>query len=180
MALWALWLPALAAPMQMSAATGSVRFEARSSLHDFQGEAGVFEGDFDPEALTGALTVRAAGIGTGLGARDERLRLTCLETDRFPEIRYDLRHVHGDTALLQRGEGSGALTFEGLLQIRDQVVPVVIPARFTWEEAGLRLLGAIPLRWGDFGIPDPSILISVMAPEITVRFDVVARAVAAP
>ena len=107
MALWALWLPALAAPMQMSAATGSVRFEARSSLHDFQGEAGVFEGDFDPDALTGALTVRAAGIGTGLGARDERLRLTCLETDRFPEIRYDLRHVHGDTARLQRGRGRG-------------------------------------------------------------------------
>ena len=173
--LWAglLWAgPALAAPLSASAAGGSLWFEASSSLHDFKGEALAFSGSLDLEALAGSLVVPVEALTTRLGARDERMR-ACLAGPGAPgaEIRFEARSIAGDTAMLQRREGGGSLLLSGDLLIRGQARAVAIPARFAWEQAGLRLRGRAPLRWADFGVPDPSPLISVMAPEVTVVFD---------
>lgn len=163
--------PAIPASLlSVSASGGALWFEARSSLHDFRGEALAFTGALDMAAGSGSLSVPVSALTTRLGARDERMR-ACLDAAAWPEIRYEVRAIGGDTAILARREGGGSLLLSGDLSVRGQARPVVVPARFAWEQAGLRLQGRVPLRWADHGVPDPSPLISVMAPEIAVVFD---------
>lgn len=166
---------AAAAPLLFGSTDGVVGFSASASLHDFDGSAGVFSGSFDTETLTGRLSVSASSLRTGLGPRDERLRGYCLEAEKYPEILLQVTSATGALPALQGGSGSGALNLVGELQVRDQLRPVSIPASFAWENGALHLRGSYPLRWGDFGVPDPSLAISTLAPEITVRFDILAR-----
>ena len=49
---------------------------------------------------------------------------------------------------------------------------VVIPATYTWEGDSVRLTGTHEVKWPDYGVPDPSILISTLYPEVNVQFNV--------
>jgi polyisoprenoid-binding protein YceI len=170
--MWLLPL-AMAAPHTFSAAESRLSFAAEASLHSFEGKAASFFGSFDPDSQTGSLEVAAASLSTGLGPRDERLRLWCLETERYPTIRFLVVQMEGN--LPDPGEGSGSLTLSGDLSIRDQTRRVSVPLSWSREEDALRLRGQLPLNWAEFGIPDPGLLISTLQPDIQLNFDLLAR-----
>lgn len=167
---------ALAAPYSFGEADGTVRFHVQSSAHRIDGRALRFAAVFDPQARTGSLSIPAAALSTGLGPRDHRLWTYALEAGRFPELGFVVTKVEGDTAALASGAGSGDVHLLGTLTIRDVSRPVDIPVRWTWEGPILRLHGRTELRWADFGVPDPSVLLSTVEPEVTVAFDLVGRA----
>ena len=164
---------AMAAPYAFSNAESRLGFSAVASLHDFEGKAANFFGSFDPENKSGTLEISAASLSTGLGPRDERLRLWCLETEKYPTIRFVVVQVEGTNP--GPGETSGTMNFLGDLSIRDQTRRISVPLRWSWEEEALRLRGQLPLRWADFGIPDPGLLISTLQPDIQLHFDLLAR-----
>ncbi len=172
------WILAVAlvfgAPLEVRPAEGAIRFEASSTLHSFAGSAASWSGRLDPERGTGTLVVDATTLTTGLGPRDARMRDTCLEVGRFPEIRFDVSSIEGEPALLRGGPGGGGVTLVGMLTIRDVARPVRVPAQLTWESGAARLKGRVGLAWADFGIPDPSVLLSAMSPGVDVVFDVLA------
>ena len=170
--MWLLPL-AMAAPYSFSAAESRLGFSAVASLHSFDGRAGSFFGSFDPESQVGSMEVAAASLSTGLGPRDERLRLWCLETEKYPTIRFIVAQIEGN--LPDPGEGSGTMTLTGDLSIRDQTRRIAVPLSWSREEEALRLRGQLPLRWADFGIPDPGLLISTLQPDIQLHFDLLAR-----
>ena len=166
------WLaPALAAPLVFSADDGQVGFHAVASLHEFDGRAGDFRGDFDPATGKGSVVVTAASLRTGLGPRDSRMLYTCLDVVAFPDIRFDADGLAEAAPVLTAGAGSGRVLLEGRLRIRDVVQTVRIPVIVAWEGENLRVTGALTVPWADFGIPDPSILISSMRPDVDVRFN---------
>jgi polyisoprenoid-binding protein YceI len=166
---------AVAASLVFDQADGSVGWRSRASLHDFTGRARVFAGSLDTDAMLGSIDVPAADLTTGLGPRDARLLIWCLEVADHPWIRFALRTAAGGVATLRTGEGNGALLLRGTLRIRDVEREVDVPTSFGWEGDRLRLKGETALRIDDWGIPDPSILASRMDPEVTVTFDVVAH-----
>ena len=166
---------ATATPLIFASTDGTVGFTAVASLHQFEGSASTFDGSFDPEALTGQVSILAASLHTGLGPRDERMREFCLEVEKYPSILFTLSGANGALGPLRSGSGSGGLNLSGDLQIRDQHRAIVIPATYAWENGALHLRGTYALRWSDFGVPDPSLAISVLAPELTIRFDVLAH-----
>lgn len=167
---------AIAAPYTFGDADGTVRFHVESSAHGIDGRALRFRAVFDPQARSGSLTIPAASLSTGLGPRDQRLWTYALEAARFPELGFVVTKVEGDTAALASGTGSGDVHLLGTLTIRDVSRAVDIPVRWTWEGPILRLHGRTELRWADFGVPDPSVLLSTVEPQVAVAFDLVGRA----
>lgn len=166
---------ATAAPLSFGSTDGNIGFAAHASLHDFSGAASNFMGEFDPETLTGHLKVVASSWSTGMGPRDERLRLYCLEVEKYPSMEMILQGVTGALGPLKAGTGSGSLQMTGDLVVREIHQSVTVPVSYTWENGALRMKGEWVMRWSLWGIPDPSLVISVLDPIVTVHFNVLAK-----
>jgi polyisoprenoid-binding protein YceI len=161
--------------LRFGPADGSVGFDATSNLHAFSGSAESFEGTLDTDALRGLLRIQTASLTTRLGPRDARMLNYCLEATRFAEVQLRVEDIEGDTALLRASSGSGSITLVGTLTVRDVSRPVRVMASVSHEGGGLRIRGQHALRWTDFGVPDPSVLVARLEPDLTVTFDVTAR-----
>lgn len=166
--------PVHAAMLSFSAADGSLGFHAVASMHSFDGQARSFEGTFDLDTLQGQLSIPTAALSTSLGPRDERMR-EYLDVMQFPTISFNVSQTTGNIEGLRSGSGSGGILFVGSLMVRGVSKEIEVPTSYSWENGHLRLKGSLPLRWSDFGIPDPSIVLSTLSPELSIRFDVQAR-----
>ena len=156
-----------------------VTFHNGSTLGDFSGTAQI-AGFVDPVARRGALDIATASLSTGGGPRDSRMLAYCLEAGRFPTIHFALTTITGDVAALKAGDPSGTVTLVGALTIRDVTRTVSVPAAFVYDAVGLKLSGRYDLLWADFGVPDPSVVIATLAPEMYVSFDLLATSPTAP
>ena len=153
--------------------TSSITMDLTASLHPIHGTANNFSGELDlGDEVTGSLTVQADALDTGLGLRDKRMRSYCLDTKRYPTITFDVRSASGDTDGLASGSGSGSITFNGSLNIRSSTRDVAIPMEYTWSGDTLKLTGTYEMQWADYGVPDPSIPLSKLYPDMSVTFDI--------
>jgi hypothetical protein len=166
----------LAAPLAVDAERSTLRVHARSSLHDFEIEARAFSGRLDPAEGAGSLDLPVAGLTSGVGPRDARMRGWCLDERAHPALRFDVGRIEGDTPGLRAGVGSGEVVLVGALTIREATRALSVPASYAWEGSALRLRGRVPLRWAEWGIPDPAVALSMLGPDLTVAFDVLAAA----
>ena len=166
--------PADAARYAFDDKTGSVTFTMEASLHGIEGAAQNFTGELDigSASPSGKLTIQAQQITTFLGVRDDRMHSYCLETDRYPTVDFQIAAVTGDVKGLNSRRGSGQLQLRGQMTVRSSTRDVVVPATYSWEGDTLRLRGSHQLLWPDYGVPDPSIVISTLLPEVDVSFDV--------
>lgn len=155
--------------------SGDIAFEMKATLHAINGVVGNFSGDLrlDDDSITGKLDITAKSLDTGLGLRDKRMWGFCLETNRWASIGLVVNAVSGDEEGLRSGEGSGEIELVGQLTIRSATREVNVPATYTWEDDGtLRLVGRYAMQWGDYGVPDPSIPLSKLLPDMTIVYDV--------
>jgi len=161
------------------AAPPGLVFHNGSSLGELEGTA-AFTGQLDTRTLKGTLTVPAASLTTGSGPRDTRLRSYCLEESTFPAITFVVSGVTGDTKALQSGAGKGTVALVGTLTIRDVSRPITVPASFSYDGGALHLAGRYDLRWAEYGVPDPAVVISALSPDMYVTFDLVSTVAPAP
>jgi len=174
--LFAIWLsavlPSNAERYSTDNGSSKVRFDVGSTLHNVPADITRFTAELEiKDTISGKLTVQSDSITTGIGVRDKRLYSYCLSTDQYPTIDFNIRSVSGDTEAFQGASGSGTITLHGALKIRSTTKDFAVPAQFTWNETGVALKGTTPLSWSDFGIPDPSILISKVEPVLNLEFD---------
>ena len=163
-------LPALGATF--SGTAGSVQFFNEASLHKFDGEAPDFKATFDTEAMTGTLVVQTKTMTTHLFPRDSKMRSYCLEVKKYPTITFNLTGMEGNTAAMAAGAGSGSVILRGTLTIRDTTLPVSFPATYSVSTNELSMKGSYAFKWTDFNIPDPSIIVSTLYPDMSVEFNV--------
>lgn len=159
-----------AADLAFSEADGSVRLRMTGSLGDFEGRAGAFRGTFSPDTGTGALVVPVRSLTTGLGPRDSRMHVFCLDAATFPEVRFVVRDARG-----LRGEGEGSATLAGDLTVRDVTRAVDVPVTWAWEGPNLHIEGEYAMDWSLWNVPDPTVVLAAMDPGVRVVFDVVAK-----
>ncbi len=153
---------------------GSLTFDMVASLHDVHGEAGSFSGELfiGEDRPTGKVTVQAAQLTTDLAVRDDRMHDFCLDVERYPTVDFRIGAVTGDVKGLNSRRGTGVIELRGQLTVRSSTRDVVLPVSYTWEGDAVRLVGSIEILWTDYGVPDPSIFISTLYPEMDVRFNV--------
>jgi len=151
---------------------GSLKFDMVASLHDVPGEATSFTSELTlDDNVTGKLVIQGGGMKTGIGVRDKRMYSFCLETDKFPVIEFVIRGATGDIDGLKSKSGTGTVNLHGQLKIRSTTREVQVPAQYTWNGEDLSLKGDTEIKWSDYGVPDPSIVISTLFPEIKLTFD---------
>jgi polyisoprenoid-binding protein YceI len=95
--------------------------------------------------------------------------------EHYPTVEFKVRSATGDVAALVAGKGEGTLQLNGQLTLRTATRDVSVPVRYWWEGGTLRVSGAHRFKWPDYGLPDPSIVISTLYPEVDVRFDLALR-----
>jgi len=166
--------PAHAKTYAFSQSGSSLKFFNKASLHGIEGKAKTFSGSLDTDALTGSLVVQATSMTTSLGPRDNKMHKFCLESAKFPTVTFDVKSIEGGEAL-QSGEGSGTVTLVGSLKIRDVSKSVRVATNYSFGADGLSLSGRYDFKWTEYKVPDPSILISTLYPEMNVQFSLKAQ-----
>ena len=160
-----------AAKYEFDSSDGSVTFHNIASLHTFDGVAKEFGGVFDSDLGTGRLVVQTRSMTTNLGPRDKKMHTYCLEVEKFPTIDFNVSGVAG-LSLLNSEVKQGRVTLQGELTIRDVTKPVAVQTSFSTEESHLKLEGEIGFKWTEFEVPDPSIFISTLYPDMSVKFSI--------
>ena len=153
---------------------GDLTFDLAASLHEIDGEASSFTGELDigADSPTGEIVIQASQVTTGLSVRDDRMHDFCLGTEQFPTIELRIGATTGDVRGLNSGRGSGSIELRGQLTIRSTSRDVVLPVSYSWEGDEVRIVGSHQLKWTDYGVPDPSILISTLYPEVNIQLNV--------
>jgi polyisoprenoid-binding protein YceI len=170
--LLALPLPAEAGRYVGDDSSGSLKFDMEATAHKVPGTARSFTTEINlTESITGKVVVQSRGLTTGIGVRDIRMYDYCLAADKFPTIEFEVRGATGDTAGMLSEGGSGSINLHGTLKVRSTAREVVIPVTYTWTQEGLSLEGTKEIKWTDYGVPDPSIILSRLDPKIAISFD---------
>jgi polyisoprenoid-binding protein YceI len=150
-------------------------FDATSTLHDFRGWTKAVEGSvsFDPERLEATaratIVVDARTLDTGHPDRDREMRRDHLQSERFPEMKFELKEF-------RRTAGAGFL-MKGSLEIRGRAKDVEMHGTFELRRDGhLHAKGGLRVRMSDFGISPPvTALVIRVDDEIRVWFELWAR-----
>jgi polyisoprenoid-binding protein YceI len=113
-------------------------------------------GDVLTDAVVTADVSSLRSTDAASGGRDRYLRTNALETDEFPEARFDL------TEPLELGplpEAGACVQVEavGLLTLRDTEAPVMVALDAIWHDGAIELAGQAPIVLGDFGIDAPDV-----------------------
>jgi polyisoprenoid-binding protein YceI len=158
----------------------SVTFHNTASLHGIDGTAKQFSGSFDSDAGTGSLVVQTKSMTTNLGPRDTKMHEFCLESEKFPTIEFAVTGMGGGVDALKAKAKKGKLTLNGTLKIRDSKKPISVSTSFVTVGDDLTLQGQFDFSWQDYNVPDPSIFISTLYPDMSVKFSLRLKGEPAP
>ena len=159
---------------------GSLTFHNTASLHGIDGVAKNFSGSLDSAAGTGVLVVQTKSMTTNLGPRDKKMHEYCLESDKFPTIEFKVTGLGNGADGLKARAASGKVVLNGSLKIRDTSKSISVPTTFTASGDDLTLKGKFDFSWKDYNVPDPSILISTLYPDMSVKFSLKLKGEPAP
>jgi hypothetical protein len=154
--------PARPLRYRIEVAGSSVRWELPVSFRPIMGIVPLFHGFVEAVPLSsGAWDVRsrivvpAASMRTGSRLRDRTLREKVLETDRFPEIVFELRRFTGDLSRFRPGEAF-SVQVAGDLTVHGKTAPVQLPVDVSVFPGAVFLRGSFPVHWKSYGLQDPS------------------------
>ena len=156
-----------------------VTFHNVASLHSFDGDVEEYSGDFDSSTGTGLFVVKTKSMTTNLGPRDKRMHAYCLESDKFPTIQFSVSGVDGLETMNSEAK-RGKVTLKGNLTIRDVTKTISVPTAFVKMGNDMSLQGQFDFKWTDYEVPDPSIFISTLYPDMSMKFSLRLKGEAAP
>ncbi|MBI2933585.1 MAG: YceI family protein [Planctomycetes bacterium] len=143
-------------PMKGRCAVG---FDGESTLHKFAGNTMAVEGYIEfvkervEETARAQFVVDARTLDTGNEGRDHEMHANYLESQKYPQMRFDL----GSVALRTHGEALGDFTMKGTLEIHGTQKEVEIPCSAELRRDGyVHVKGAFRTKMSDFGITPPS------------------------
>ena len=153
-----------------------LRWDLPATLHTVRGVAPRLSGTVDATPggrgewkIRSRIVVPAAAMTTGNESRDKKMRQKVLETERFPEIVFEARHVASDLSRFPRDEHF-TVEVTGDLTVHGKPVSMRLPVDVFVRPDHVVLQGSFPLAWKQFGLADPSFgLIKVREP-LKVRF----------
>jgi len=154
--------PAQPLRYKFEVAGSSVRWELPATFEPIRGIVPLFRGFVEADPLPSGgwdvrsrIVVPAAGMRTGNRLRDRTLREKVLETDRFPEIVFELRRFTGDLSRFRPGE-TFSVQVAGDLTVHGKTAPIQLPVDVSVFPGAVVLTGSFPVHWKSYGLQDPS------------------------
>lgn len=157
-------------PQTLDDSSASASFEVDSTWVLVQGTTSGLKGSIERGGPGGELiviqaTLPVAKFNTGNESRDEHMR-EVMHADRFPEV--SLRATvpaHKCSPQQVPDTGQCKIKAQGMLTIRDRSLPITVPLILERKVDYIEAKGSFVLRWADYGVEDPSILIARLNPE---------------
>jgi polyisoprenoid-binding protein YceI len=149
-----LTLPAAAqkAPIpEGTVSEGRLAFDGRASVGNFTGVTttmtGVMTGAADLALVSGWVAAPVTSLQTGNARRDRDLNKS-MESERYPELRFELTRVEPDTGALD----SLPALLHGRLILHGVSREVALPATLSLDHQGVRVRSDFPVNLKDFEI----------------------------
>ena len=174
-------IPALADslnfPLDLNDNNTAIRFEVDSTWHLVKGKTSGVQGNIrldDPSVLSsvrGEIRVPVASFDTDSSRRDKRMR-EVMAADNYTHVIFSIASAElSCTPESLQSSKPCNITLHGDLSIRGQSRPWNIPTTLTSSEGAYFLHGEAKLRWADFGVEDPSIIVAKLNAEVKVIID---------
>lgn len=163
-------------PVNLDDKNTIVTFVVDSTWHTVHGTTKDISGSVklrdpkDPLSIEVDLRIPVRLLDTDSELRDDRLR-EVMASELFPEVRFTSTRLGKEcdpTIVTREGSCSGSLS--GTLTIRDVTKDIALPTVVRDTAHGYRIEGSIDLRWEDFHVEDPSILIAKLDPVVTITY----------
>jgi len=153
-----------------------LRWDLPATLHTVHGVAPLLSGTIGAEPaargewrIQSRILVPAGAMTTGNQSRDKKMREKVLETDRFPEILFEARHVTADLSRFPKDEHF-TVEVTGDLTVHGKAIRVKLPVDVFVRPDHVLLQGSFPLAWKQFGLADPSFGLVTVREPLRVRF----------
>jgi polyisoprenoid-binding protein YceI len=147
---------------KVEVAGSSVRWELPASFEPIKGVVPLFHGSIQATPLPGGawdvrarIVIPADSMRTGNRRRDRTLREKVLETERYPDIVFELRRFTGDLSHFRPGQ-TFPVQVVGDLTVHGKTEPVQLPVDVSVFPAAVVLTGSFPVHWKAYGLQDPS------------------------
>jgi polyisoprenoid-binding protein YceI len=141
---------------------GRLSFDGHATAGDFTGvttsASGGLTGAVDLTDVRGWVSAPVKTLRTGKARRDRDLDKS-MESDRFPELRFELTQVepHGGSP------DSLPVTLRGELTLHGVSRDVELAATLSFDESGVRVRSEFPLNLKDYGIGGLSKLFGILS-----------------
>jgi polyisoprenoid-binding protein YceI len=163
-------------PAPLDDSNTSITFVVDSTWHTVHGSTkGVkghveLENPKDPLSVRAELSIPVSFFNTDGESRDDRLR-EVMASALFPTVSFTSSRLSEScapqkVAAASRCEG----TLRGILKIRDVQKEIGLPVTITTDKDHFIVQGELPIRWADFHVEDPSILIAKLDPTVTITY----------
>jgi polyisoprenoid-binding protein YceI len=145
-----------------------VEFRLPGSLHTTHGtfklERGTIIADPATGKAGGSIVVDARSGDTGIGARDNEMRESVLEAQKYPEITFDPQHFTLDL----RGGGQFQATVQGVLTLHGARHDFALTAQGQLVGDNLTATAHFSVPYVEWGMEDPSILFLTVAKKVDI------------
>ena len=154
-----------------------IEFRLPGTLHTTHGtfklERGTIIGDPATGKAGGSIVVDARSGDTGIGSRDNDMRESVLETQRYPEITFDPQHF----TLEPKGGGQFQATMQGVLTLHGERHDVALTAQGQIVGDNLTATAHFSVPFVDWGLKDPSVLFLTVAKQVDIDIATVGHVV---
>ena len=145
-----------------------IEFRLSGTLHTTHGtfklERATIIADPATGKAGGSIVVDARSGDTGIGARDNEMRESVLEAQRYPEITLDPQHF---TYELRRG-GQFQATMQGVLTLHGARHDVALTAQGQLVGDNLTATAHFSVPYVEWGMEDPSVLFLTVAKQVDI------------
>lgn len=170
-------------PVILTEKNATISFEVDSTWHTVEGTVQSLSGELLPKESdtsgvpTGWVEFSVEAMNTGNSMRDSKMRRV-MHADQHPKVRLKIEHVNlcgtDENDIAARivtspgcqGSASGVLTISGVSK------PTTFLFSVTRNEDHFIVDGGFSLRWADYGVEDPSILVAHLDDTVKVKFQV--------
>ena len=145
-----------------------IEFRLPGTLHTTHGTFKLERGSIIADPATGkaggSIVIDARSGDTGIGARDNDMRDSVLEAQRYPEITFDPQHF---TLELRTG-GQFQVTMQGVLTLHGGKHDVALTAQGQLVGDNLTATAHFSVPYVEWGMKDPSVLFLTVAKQVDI------------
>ncbi len=163
-------------PSTINDTNTTVTFDVDSTWHAVHGTTSQVTGTIrqrdpaDPLSIEVDLTIPVGSFNTNWESRDERLAQV-IGADQFKQVRFTSSKLLATCHPLRvQNERHCSGTLAGTLTIRDVTRPIALPVEVVRSQGKDTITGKLAVRWGDYDVEDPSILIARLDPTVTITY----------
>jgi polyisoprenoid-binding protein YceI len=165
-------------PANLDVNNTKISFKLDSTWHLVEGEVKQLTGHLelkDPKdfrSIFGWVEFSVLDLDTDNSTRDKKMRRV-MHADKFPKVRFELIEVKGlcdPEHLIEKASGCSGLGL-GKLSIAGVTLPSELKIEVQQVENKYVVAGVTKLKWADFGIEDPSIIVAYIDDIVEIAFN---------